>query len=46
MTYRPRPCHVSVDALPRSYVCYDLETTGLSPDARIVEIGAVRVIDG
>ncbi|MGN0296862.1 MAG: exonuclease domain-containing protein [Parafannyhessea sp.] len=46
MTYRPRPCRVSVDALPRSYVCYDLETTGLGPDARIVEIGAVRVIDG
>lgn len=32
---------------PYSYVCFDLETTGLSPvDDAIVEIGAVRVVDG
>ena len=32
--------------LPTSYVSYDLETTGLSANARIIEIGAVRVFDG
>ena len=32
---------------PFSYVCFDLETTGLSPvDDAILEIGAVRVVNG
>lgn len=31
--------------LPTTYVSYDLETTGLSADSSIIEIGAVRVID-
>lgn len=31
--------------LPTSYVCYDLETTGLGPSSQIIEIGAVRVVD-
>ena len=30
-----------------SYVCFDLETTGLSPDKdEIIEIGAVKVVNG
>ena len=30
-----------------SYVCFDLETTGLSPEKdEIIEIGAVRVEEG
>ncbi|SEH42532.1 MULTISPECIES: exonuclease domain-containing protein [Atopobiaceae] len=37
---------VNARSLPRSYVCYDLETTGLGSDCRIIEVGAVRVIDG
>lgn len=46
MSRRPRYQDIDADALPRSYVSYDLETTGLGSGARIVEIGAVRVIDG
>lgn len=46
MSRRPRYQDINADALPRSYVSYDLETTGLGSGARIVEIGAVRVIDG
>ena len=42
----PRRARVSVDDLPRSYVCYDLETTGLGAAAHVIEIGAVRVFDG
>ena len=41
-----RRARVSVDDLPRSYVCYDLETTGLGAAAHVIEIGAVRVFDG
>ena len=41
-----RRARVSVDDLPRSYVCYDLETTGLGATAHVIEIGAVRVFDG
>ena len=30
-----------------SYVCVDLETTGLDPKRdKIIEIGAVKVVDG
>lgn len=33
--------------LPRDYIAFDLETTGLDPEMNdIIEIGAVRVIDG
>ncbi len=33
--------------MTRSYVCIDLETTGLQPKTeKIIEIGAVKVIDG
>lgn len=46
MSRRNRYRDIDVGSLPRSYVSYDLETTGLGADARIVEIGAVRVIDG
>lgn len=35
------------DTRMTSYVCFDLETTGLSPDKdEIIEIGAVKVIEG
>lgn len=34
-------------ALMTSYICFDLETTGLSPEKdEIIEIGAVKVIEG
>lgn len=34
-------------SLNDSYVVFDLETTGLSPDKnKIIEIGAVKVVDG
>jgi DNA polymerase-3 subunit epsilon/DNA polymerase-3 subunit alpha (Gram-positive type) len=47
MPYRPRSFNnVKAFRLPRSYVCYDLETTGLGRDAHVIEIGAVRVLDG
>lgn len=29
-----------------SFVCFDFETTGLSKDSKIIEIGAVKVKDG
>ncbi len=29
-----------------SFVCFDFETTGLSADSKIIEIGAVKVEDG
>lgn len=33
--------------LPRDYIAFDLETTGLDPEMNdIIEIGAVKVIDG
>ena len=33
--------------IPQSYVAIDLETTGLNPKIdKIIEIGAVRVVDG
>jgi DNA polymerase-3 subunit alpha (Gram-positive type) len=33
--------------IPKSFVAFDLETTGFSPKSnRIIEIGAVKIIDG
>ena len=46
MPYRPTFPDIDVASLPRTYVSYDLETTGLGADARMIEIGAVRVVDG
>lgn len=34
------------DADFRSFIAFDFETTGLSSDAKIIEIGAVKVQDG
>lgn len=31
--------------IPRDFVAFDLETTGLAPPCKILEIGAVKVID-
>lgn len=37
----------SVEMLHRSYIAFDVETTGLSPETdRIIELGAVRFEDG
>lgn len=36
----------SVRDLPLSYVCYDLETSGLGPGSHVMEMGAVRVEEG
>lgn len=38
---------IKENALMTSYVCFDLETTGLSPEKdEIIEIGAVKVVEG
>ncbi|MBQ9952798.1 MAG: hypothetical protein IJO92_00495, partial [Clostridia bacterium] len=34
------------DADFNSFVCFDFETTGLGKEDKIIEIGAVKVIDG
>lgn len=31
--------------IPASFVAFDLETTGFAPPCRIIEIGAVKVVD-
>ena len=44
---RPRRRRTGRMQLPRDYVCFDLETTGLlKDDPRITELGAVRVRNG
>lgn len=32
--------------IPQSFIAFDLETTGFAPPARIIEIGAVKVVNG
>ena len=32
--------------IPRDFIAFDLETTGFSPPCRIIEIGAVKVLQG
>jgi|GEM_PF-5415121 DNA polymerase III epsilon subunit-like protein len=31
---------------PKSFIAFDLETTGFAPPCKIIEIGAVKVING
>ncbi|MBR2461303.1 MAG: 3'-5' exonuclease [Clostridia bacterium] len=43
MPTNKRPC----PEIPQSYVVFDLETTGFTPErAEIIEIGAIRMVDG
>jgi len=32
--------------IPKNFIAFDLETTGFAPPCRIIEIGAVKVING
>lgn len=36
----------SISLIGKTYVAFDLETTGLSASDRIIEIGAVKMVDG
>lgn len=43
----PRLCEKAEKEMINSYVCVDIETTGLNPKTdKIIEVGAVKVIDG
>lgn len=37
---------MTIRQLPRSFVAFDLETTGYAPPCKIIEIGAVKIIEG
>lgn len=36
----------TMSVIPKSFIAFDLETTGFAPPCRIIEIGAVKVVNG